>query len=225
MALVWSRTQKDKGVVVEYGERSTIPAPFAIDLPLPPREAIEPTAAPPGYTLQPGAAKGVAIGFFVIYEDGNDDQKLNLVSRGERESPDRVLGVARHLILFYEGGADPGLHIEEATPSPDMEDCVEAPCKMPFDAGSFLLAPGTPIEIVAVAAHTSQRYLCDPFPGISQPWESTAYCSAPQGPGEGLVCAAGDALIGHCDPTPGVCEQQSCTFCRLNLGDPLNPCD
>jgi hypothetical protein len=220
MALVWNRTAPAKHLVVEYGPTPGIPAPFRIELPIPPDAGLDLAFTPPGATPT-GQRYGLAT--FMIYEDLNENEHLDLVAEGIADSPDRILGVARHIILYYPGRT-PAFAIMESSPRPNLNDCVASRCELPFDFGSQLLEPGKPIEIVAVGPETQLYHLCDSFYAGRDPWPRTnPRCSSPPTPDDGVICRDSTAWVGRCAPTLP-CHPGPCTFCEASLGDAFNPC-
>jgi hypothetical protein len=216
LALVWRGDAQTADAVVELGEQSTTTG-FHLPLAVPPASAIWPASGP--------GTVSVGVGQYVLYDDGNGNGALDL-STAATASPDRVLALARHLILYYPDTTS--FQIEESTPMPAPEDCVAAPCFTPVDHGSALMGPGTKIELVPIGPVTSKQSLCRPmmFDSAYEEVGSTGVppnCSAGAPPaGSGIICqydGAGDILVARSMPPLGACGTfRSCDWCIIPAG-------
>jgi hypothetical protein len=117
-ALVWDRSKSHIPTQDVAIKPHAVPSKFAITIThVPPQEAITPLI-PPGQPKDslPGILDGSrtrsATAHLVIYDDVNGNGQLDFNQPGT-PSPDRVLGIARDIVVYFEGEVpifDPNHH-------------------------------------------------------------------------------------------------------------------
>ncbi|MGH7286378.1 MAG: hypothetical protein ACRELY_33075 [Polyangiaceae bacterium] len=168
-----------------------------------------PLEIPPDNAL----VEGNGFGTYVLYEDLDGDGALTTTD-GSGYSPDVIVAVARHLMIYSKVG---GFQIEEDSPVPDGLDCVGAPCLTPFDGGSALLGPGTKIELDAVGPVTGQLYTCSPMVGGEPPGVPPQCTSSTAAAGQSVYCYdnGSDIYIGSCTASAAACAPSACSWCQV----------
>ncbi len=275
VALVWSRAEahRDQPVLVaqDIGVTTQFPVHFTLNVTqLPPEDAMNPLFDESPSEPTPGAMsvcisgctpqlppppKGLkmAYGTIIVYEDTNGNGRLDLITEPNSNSPDRVLGIPRDIIIQYlEGGMLPapynGLGIQpgynliqggDFGVPPDLMNRLSAGQHL----GCFALESpyrridvSTEIEIELTQDPTLNRYLCAEPSGDTPSSIAGSGCIGGLGScplslppaSVAVTCSADNRAFETktCTQTGGVCGSTACIYtCGVLADGTMMPAD
>lgn len=195
VALAWYQPQASSSqwhlVTQDQGVRAQFPASFTLDVTvLPPESAFTHPSMHTIQTFNLDPNTRWASGFLVVYEDGNGNQSLDIVSSADQTSPDRILAVPfDYNIEYLEGTPFPntglgkyfphsvGFQLVRLAPNQDQrpEDCEDPVGTHYYTACDPVpvgpqedLAASTEIPIELTGSPELQHYACDRYFGAGE---------------------------------------------------------
>jgi hypothetical protein len=217
VALVWEHVNTRPGVTAlkstqELGLHAQFPANFQMDInALPPKEAL--SQMDPAKAVQAGIDPNLrmAAGTLVVYEDTNDNGKLDLLTVDSESTIDRVLGVPTGLTLLYVEGTPPPVNMQGYFAGLTLQrgfNLLQEPGWQagapagPLSSAAWQLVPlSTEIAISLTASPQLSRYVCEKNPGLIDECAVTPP-SDPAVPTPTLSPNCGGAPASGSTPTP-----------------------
>lgn len=190
----------------ELDVRAEFPASFRLDVRnVPPAEVMQTVDS----SKQPGGPTAYAMGTLVVYEDTNQNGKLDLIPQSANASADRVLGAPERLeIIYLEGGSVPKT---AGAPTSDIDsvDLLRG-FNLVLEPETAPLAPGCSdcgSPVGAWARLDTSAAL--PIALTANPQLSRSICELAGG-----VSVGGS---GSCKP----CHGEQCADCKIPAGTPV----